>query len=46
MMGIKQIRLEYIWYDMWMGLYIDEDKNRWYVGLLPRIILIIDWKSS
>ena len=35
------IKFKFIWYDLWVGVYIDVENKTLYVGLLPTLILII-----
>jgi hypothetical protein len=37
----KRIRLSFAWYDIWIGAYIDTDKKRLYICLLPTLLITI-----
>lgn len=37
-----KIRLEFIWYDFWMGLYWDRIHTL-YIGVLPMVIIVLDF---
>lgn len=33
----------FIWYDLWVGIYIDTDKRKTYWAGLPCFIIIEEW---
>ena len=40
---IKNIKLSFAWYDLWIGAYIDSHNKRIYICLIPTILLTIKY---
>jgi len=38
------IKLQFKWYDLWIGAYIDKPNKTIYICLLPTIVLKISYK--
>lgn len=36
-------RLYFRWYDLWVGVYIDTERRRVYIGFLPMLGLRVSW---
>ncbi len=40
------ISVKFVWFDMWVGLYVDVKKRTLYIGLLPMLPIVIALKTS
>jgi hypothetical protein len=41
-----KINIKFIWYDLWLGLFIDKKKAIIYICLIPTIAIIIKKKKK
>jgi hypothetical protein len=39
-------KIQFLWYDGWVGFFWDRRKRRLYIGILPTIILSIQFKKK
>ncbi len=37
----KTVKLSFAWYDLWIGLFIDTDKRKIYICLIPTLLITI-----
>lgn len=40
----KKVSVKFIWYDLWIGVFIDTSKNKIYICPLPTVVIIIEDK--
>jgi hypothetical protein len=39
------IRLIFAWYDLWIGVFIDQTRRRVYVFPIPTLGIVIEWEG-
>lgn len=37
----KNAKLSFAWYDLWIGLFIDKNKKKLYICLIPTLLITI-----
>jgi len=48
----KKVSIKFVWYDLWIGVFIDTVKNKIYICPLPTIVILIEdkfpewWKNK
>lgn len=42
----KKVSIKFIWYDLWIGVFIDTAKNKVYICPMPTIVIIIEDRFS
>ncbi len=40
---IKNVRLSFAWYDLWVGIFVDKPKRRVYVCIIPTILITVQY---
>jgi len=40
---IRNFKLSFAWYDLWIGLFIDADKRKLYICIIPALLLTIKY---
>ena len=40
------IKVKFVWYDIWVGVYIDKPKKRVYIILIPTLPIILDFNTE
>jgi len=40
-----KIRPMFAWYDLWIGVFIDTKKKRFYVFPIPTLGFVVDWSN-
>jgi hypothetical protein len=38
---LGNVRLSFAWYDLWIGLFVDKEKRKAYICLIPTLLLTI-----
>ena len=38
----KKIKFSFAWYDLWIGAFVDTNKKRLYICLIPTLLLTIN----
>jgi hypothetical protein len=38
---IKNLKISFAWYDLWIGIYIDKSNKKLYICLIPTLLLTI-----
>lgn len=41
-----KVRLIFAWYDIWVGIFIDQTKRKVYIALIPCIVLVFSKKPK
>ncbi len=39
--GKFKVTFHFLWFDMWVGVFLDQKKNIYYIGILPMCIIKI-----
>ncbi|KUK77669.1 MAG: hypothetical protein XD93_0182 [candidate division WS6 bacterium 34_10] len=42
---IGNLKLSFAWYDLWIGLFIDTNKGKLYICLIPTLLVTIKLKK-
>lgn len=45
---VKNLRFKFLfaWYDLWVGVFIDTQKNRLYIFPFPTLGFVVEWKEK
>jgi hypothetical protein len=41
-----KIVIKFVWYDLWVGLFIDKKNKYLYICLIPTIVIRIKWQNK
>ncbi len=39
----KNVKISFAWYDLWIGIFVNTDKRRIYICLIPTLLIIINY---
>lgn len=43
---MRRLKFKFVWYDIWIGLFIDTNKKRLYLCPLPCCVIIYKYGNS